>query len=216
MSPYFSSMVKEKIMQRIEQRKLAESKSIPYYELQEKHIENLKVLVNRDVLLEKMPKNSVVAEIGVDKGEFSEMILSINNPQKLYLIDAWHSERYHDGLAQSVEKKFEKQIECSQVEIKRGLSTDMLKTMDNSSLDWVYIDTSHTYKTTFEELVLCNNLVKQAGIIAGHDFVTGQWEKGIRYGVIEAVHQFCVEYNWQMIYLTHETHRHLSFAIKRL
>ena len=44
----------------------------------------------------------------------------------------------------------------------------------------------------------------------------GNWLKSYRYGVIEAVHQFCVENNWQIILLTADQTENLSFAIKRI
>jgi hypothetical protein len=43
----------------------------------------------REVLLRRMPKQSVCAEIGVWKGDFSERIIRVVNPRKLYLIDPW-------------------------------------------------------------------------------------------------------------------------------
>lgn len=46
----------------------------------------------RRILLAKMPKNSVCAEIGVYKGEFSQQILSLVKPKKLHLIDPWKYE----------------------------------------------------------------------------------------------------------------------------
>lgn len=50
------------------------------------------VLTDRIELLSRLPKNGAVAEIGVAKGDFSENILRINSPRKLFLIDAWHME----------------------------------------------------------------------------------------------------------------------------
>ena len=43
----------------------------------------------RIILLDYLPKKSIGCEIGVWKGEFSELILKIVQPQKLYLIDPW-------------------------------------------------------------------------------------------------------------------------------
>lgn len=43
-------------------------------------------------LLERMPKGSVCAEIGVYKVEFSEHILKVVRPAKLHLIDPWYYE----------------------------------------------------------------------------------------------------------------------------
>src|SRR5258708_7881988 len=39
--------------------------------------------------LAQLPKNAVVAEIGVQEGTFARFIVSNTNPSKLYLIDCW-------------------------------------------------------------------------------------------------------------------------------
>src|SRR5687767_4505778 len=58
----------------LRQREKAEN-AIPKINLQQKHIENLRVLLDRQAFLKQMPKNAVCAEIGVNEGEFSEDIL---------------------------------------------------------------------------------------------------------------------------------------------
>jgi predicted O-methyltransferase YrrM len=128
----------------------------------------------------------------------------------------WSSRRYHGGLQDVVRKKFERELASGQMQIDLGLSTDVLQRYPEATFDWVYIDTDHGYAVTAAELELCRTKVKPGGIIAGHDYVTGNWDGGVRYGVVEAVHEFCVMHDWELILLTHETDRHLSFAIRRM
>lgn len=190
---------------------------IPKLQLKQKHIENLQILLDREVLLQKMPKHAVIAEIGVDQGEFSQMILNSTSPGKLHLIDAWgDSSRYHDGLKLKVETMFKTQINTGQVEINPGLSTDVLVGFPDNYFDWVYLDTAHTYPVTSAELAILKNKVKSNGIIAGHDYTVGNWVGDCRYGVIEAVHELCVKEDWEIIYLTMETHQFRSFAIRKI
>ena len=189
---------------------------IPRVELQEKHIRNLRVVLDRKAFLEVLPKGGVVAEAGVDHGDFSEMILAITKPERLHLIDVWASARYHGGLEKIVRDKFAKEIASGQVQLDLGLSTDVLPTYENGQFDWIYIDTDHGYTVTAAELELARTKVKPNGILAGHDFSTCNWDGGVRYGVIEAVHEFCVKYDWELILLTHETDRFLSFAIRKI
>ena len=75
---------------------------IPIFEIQNKHLVNAKMLPNREQLLENLPKNGIVAELGVDNGRFSEKILEINKPKILHLIDSWDSARY----SKNKEKKY--------------------------------------------------------------------------------------------------------------
>jgi hypothetical protein len=56
---------------------------------------------HREHLLEILPKNSVCAEVGVHRGEFSARVLQIVNPKELHLIDPWKyepSDTYKDAL----------------------------------------------------------------------------------------------------------------------
>lgn len=193
-----------------------QSARIPRVELKPEHIRNLRVVTNRDAFLQALPKGGVVAEIGVNRGEFSERILTLNTPEQLHLIDAWSTKRYHSGLGLEVESKFAKQIALGEVQVHVGYSTDLLPRFEDDSFDWIYIDTDHSYALTAAELAIARNKVKPGGIIAGHDYVTGNWDGGVRYGVVEAVHEFCVQHGWELILLTHETDRHLSFAIRAM
>ena len=167
-------------------------------------------------LLKTLPPNSICAEIGVDKGVFSEEILQFVAPSKLHLIDAWGDpHRYHDGLKSFVKDKFKTQILAGQVVMNIGFSTDVLRMFPDHYFDWVYLDTDHTYKTTAAELAILKSKMKSGGIIAGHDYINGNWISGFRYGVIEAVHELCVKEDWELLYLTIETGQSQSFAIRK-
>jgi len=200
----------------IRQNNKQKSKQIPKRNLEKKHIENSRLLTGRKALLELLPKQGVIAELGVDEGNFSEAILSICSPKKLHLIDFWGSERYNQNKRKGVENKFKQDIENGKVEINIGLSTEAVNEFQDNYFDWIYIDTSHSYKTTIEELEAYRLKIKDNGIIAGHDYIIGNWNSMIRYGVIEAVSEFCLKYDWEIIYLTVEFDSHPSFAIKKI
>ena len=184
--------------------------------LSQKNINNLKVVLNRELLLKNLPKEGIIAELGVDKGDFSDKIISLTQPKKLYLIDIWDSERYNMDKMVYVKKRFQKEIDTGKVIIIRGTSENELLKFENGHFDWIYIDTAHTYEQTVRELDLCRQKVKDGGIIAGHDYCQGDIKNAQAYGVVQAVNQFCIKYDWEFIYITHETDRTLSFAIKKL
>ena len=121
-------------------------------------------------MLKFFPKNGIIAELGVDKGDFSNKIISLTQPKKLYLIDIWDSERNNKNKMNYVKKRFEKEIDAGRVVIIRGRSEKELKKFENAYFDWVYIDTAHSYQQTVKELELCRLKVKDGGIIAGHDY----------------------------------------------
>ncbi|MGK7896540.1 MAG: class I SAM-dependent methyltransferase [Xenococcus sp. (in: cyanobacteria)] len=192
------------------------SSEIPIFKLSKIHIQNAKLLTTREELLELLPKGGIVAELGVDEGEFSKAILEINKPKKLHLVDFWGSKRYNQDKRRKVETRFKNNIEANNLEINLGLSTKVVERYEDNYFDWIYIDTSHSYKTTIEELELYSSKVKPNGFIAGHDYVMGNWPGMVRYGVIEAVYEFCVKHNWEIIFQTTELEESLSFAIRRI
>lgn len=184
-------------------------------ELAPQHIENTKLIPNRTALLEHFPKHAVVAEVGVDEGHYSEKILKITAPRVLHLIDPWDSERYGDDKMRTVADKFKKQIDSGQVVIHRGHGVEVLTEFPDDTFDWVYLDASHRYRETLEELELCRLKVKGGGLIAGHDYTAGNVERAVQYGVVEAVNEFCGKYDYRLAYLTNEVRRYLSFALRK-
>jgi hypothetical protein len=195
--------------QRVEDR-------LPKAELGPAHVARCRVLLDREALLAELPPGGVGAELGVDQGEFTETILRVARPQHLFLVDSWATRRYNDDKARRVQDRFATQIAAGQVSIHRGLSLEAVSRFDDASLDWIYIDSSHAYGVTAAELRAYAPKLKPGGIMAGHDYSMGNWVKGFRYGVIEAVHEFCVEYDWELRYLMVQRLERPSFAISRL
>ena len=186
-----------------------------FSELKRKHYENIKYLFDRRDLLTLLPKFSNCAEIGVAEGEFSKEIMEIVNPEKLHLIDMWCGDYYSEQMMQLVMKSLYVYRKEGSVEINRGNSVEILKSFDDGYFDWVYIDTNHGYEVTKHELEACKNKVKKDGIIAGHDFCFYSIFSGNKYGVIEAVFEFCENENWEIIYVTEDIW-YPSFALKRI
>ena len=167
------------------------------------------------MLVERLQKGGVVAEIGVAFGEFTDEILLRAQPRRLHLIDAWSSPRYQEGL-DTIKRRHIGEVETGRIVINQGLSTEQLATFDDAYFDWVYIDTDHTYETTSAELRLARRKVKQGGRIAGHDFTSGNCVTPWPYGVIEACNEFCMQNDWAYEWLTLEPHGHFSFALFEL
>lgn len=185
-------------------------------ELSARHIADITLVANRFVLLERFPKDAVVAEIGVDEGKYSEKILAVAAPRVLHLIDPWESKRYGDGKMKSVTDRFATEIAAGRVAVHRGRGADVLKEFDDGTFDWVYLDASHRYEDTLKELEMCRHKVKPGGLIAGHDYAAGNVDRAIRYGVVEAVNEFCNEHDYRLAYLTNEPGRYLSFALQKM
>jgi glycosyltransferase involved in cell wall biosynthesis len=210
-----NAIVRQVRQHEAQQREAAVNKQ-PKVHLAEKHMRNCTLLLDRGQLLTKLPRGGIVAELGVDHGDFSARILELTQPTRLHLVDLWGSERYHGGLFDSVKQRFGTDIADGRVQVHRKMSVDAADDFADASFDWIYIDTDHSYETTARELRRFASKIKDGGLIAGHDYCMGNWANGYRYGVIEAVHEFCVKENWELVYLTAEPLESQSFAIRRI
>ena len=132
------------------------------------------------------------------------------------MVDSWDNVRYNKRKEEKVLQIFEDLIKERKVKVHIGQSTVISNHFNDNYFDWIYIDTSHSYMNTIAELNLYSKKIKQGGIIAGHDYIIGNWTDMIRYGVIEAVYEFCVNNEWEIIYITMELNENPSFAIRKI
>jgi predicted O-methyltransferase YrrM len=180
--------------------------------LDARHTAGCEVLPDRRALLARLPAEAEVAEIGVANGNFSAEILRIARPRRLHLVDLWGDPRFAAGV-DHIMTRFAGEIAAGVVEVRRGMSVDVLPTFADSSLDWIYIDTDHSYETTLAELRLARSKIRPGGVIAGHDFSVGNPVAPFVYGVIQACHQFCVEEGFRYRYLTLNAPGYFSFGL---
>jgi len=192
-----------------------EEKRIRGENLDPAHTLGCTVLPTREHLLDVLPKGGIAAELGVAYGDFSEQILARMQPRELYLLDLWEGERYAPGY-DAVTTKLAEPLARGQVIIKRGYSTKMLETFEDGFFDFIYIDTTHAYDLTLQELRLSSRKIKPNGLIAGHDFSAGNIVTPVIYGVIQACNRFCRENHWKYRYLTLESTSYFSFCLEKM
>ena len=191
---------------------------IPIFQLEKKNISNLKIKLNRLEILKELKKSSICAELGVAYGEFSDQILEIVKPELLVLVDSYPNKGnfVDEGNLKYIEKKYQKLAEEKKIQIINEDSVKAASMFKENFFDWIYIDTTHSYHQTLGELRAWKNKIKGDGYILGHDYIMGNWIDDIKYGVQEAVHQFCVEENWEIIYLTARIGENTSFGIRKI
>lgn len=182
------------------------------------HVRNTRVVPNRSSLLSLLPQHGTVAEVGVADGCFTEQILALNKPAKLHLIDAWAMPNhpvYGEGGYRRITEKFKHEIADGTVEVHRGYSWDMLETLPDHCLDWVYIDAAHDYDSVRKDLDAARRKTKASGYVAGHDYV--RWGRfGTRFGVLEAVNEFCLRHRYEFAFLSLESNLNWSYALRKM
>ncbi len=191
------------------QRREARSRQ-PMIEAPAASLTGASVYANREDMIRTLGKQSRIAELGVDNGDFTDFLLSALDPDEFVLIDMWESRRYR-SKEEFVAQRFGGD---TRIVVDKGLSTEQLAAHANASFDFIYIDTNHSYDTTIEELRLARRKVKPGGTIAGHDFCNGNIVNGVVYGVITAVTEFLADGGTSLTGMSIEPHGHFSFMIR--
>jgi cephalosporin hydroxylase len=142
-------------------------------------------------------QTGVGAEVGSYQGEFSSEIAKVYKG-KIIDID-WYSEndlQYHPHN----KPDFLARMEGLNYELREGKSVDVAKTIEDESLDWVYIDADHRYEAIKADLEAYFPKVRKGGVVSGHDYTHHQvsWTEPYVFGVIEAVNEFCKEHGYEV------------------
>lgn len=149
-------------------------------------------------LKEHLPQGGVGAELGVFKGEFSPLLLEELAPTRLHLIDPWYLHapfwEWAEGRPSTVDalleilRRHRDHIHEGRVLIQVADDRQALAGFASEYFDWVYIDSSHQYQHTWEELSLLKSRVKSTGVIAGDDWYPEP--EHMHHGVYRAVQEF--------------------------
>ena len=143
------------------------------------------------------------AEVGVYEGYYSNIMINRFKKnkiylKKLYLIDPWiinqnykHSNREFLIENLYMQKAYNKVINTfnknNRIEILKLSSFDAALKIDNSTLDFVYIDADHSYESVSQDLEIWFDKLKPNGILFGDDYFS---KSPIPYGVAKAVNEF--------------------------
>lgn len=130
------------------------------------------------------------AEIGVARGEYSEVLCKANPNLHLDSIDPWEISAYGpnpviDKISISDEQKgFDSEYELSKrvlepynCDVIRKYSLDAVKDFEDESLDFVYIDANHDFINFVNDLHEWSKKVRVGGIVSGHDYAFFQYSK---------------------------------------
>jgi len=178
LQPNYSNLVEEIDKQELEYnlKKMEEAGFID-----ESKLANSTVLSNREMGLREVPENAVIAEIGVAFGAFSQSMLEIAKPKKMYAIDIfndkttgfWGDNVFAENNTTHFEwykKKFEKYVSDETLEMKKGLSWDIMAEFPDGTFDYVYLDAAHDYDSVVKDIEVLKHKVKDGGIIQFNDY----------------------------------------------
>lgn len=182
----------------------------PERPLGERHVKNCRVLVNRMALLEQMPKNAVCAEIGIERGMFSEQILKITKPATLHLID------FSSSFIKMARDKFVTEIKDGRVITHNGMSHTEMARFPDKYFDWIYIDANHEYGHVKRDLEISRHKVKDDGWLVFNDYIFYDHILKVPFGVIQAVNELCLDEGYEVLYFAFNHHMFADVALKKV
>lgn len=119
---------------------------------------------------------TVGAEIGVERGLYSEVLCKNNPNLTLYSVDAWTAYRgYRDHVTQSklddIYADAKRRLSPYKCTLIKGFSLEVAKDFRDGSLDFVYVDANHEVRQVMDDISAWERKVRPGGIVAGHDYV---------------------------------------------
>jgi hypothetical protein len=134
-----------------------------------------------------------IAEVGVFKGNFSDILLDVFRPAKLFLLDTFCISDYiareftAENHFEYVQKKY---ADNPAVTLMQGLSHDTLGVFSDHSLDYIYIDADHTYEGVKKDIEVAYRKIKNGGILQFNDYTNYSLCDHMEFGVLYAVNEF--------------------------
>lgn len=172
---------------------------------------------SRGRVLNALPKNGNVCEIGVARGAFSQALLRRLSPRKLHLIDPWEynakgyrldsnnvAQREMENRYLSVRSKYENKIKSNIVTIHRGYSEEIMPSFPDEFFDVIYVDGNHTYDYVMNDLELSLKKLRSGGFLCGHDYSENKNALRNEFGVVKAVNEFCRTHGLPLLAITKE------------
>ncbi len=195
----------------------------PVEKLSEKYLKNCQFVYDRYIALNKLPREGVIAEVGVLAGDLSMWLINNKKPKELHLIDIFDcddypvSKRFTRRENESfVRNRFQQQIDDGRVFIRKGYSWDMLALYPDHYFDWIYIDAAHDYRSVKRDLAEAVRTIKPDGYIIMNDYIMFDHIARTEYGVVQATNEFCIEHNWEFLYFAFHPQLFCDVVLRRI
>ena len=169
----------------------------------------------------------VIAEIGVFRGESTLSLFNYCDVKKIYLIDPFDKQiadcfnptdgtnrNINDSLFEDTKSKLSKFLD--KILFLKETSDDAVNKINDSEIDFLFIDGCHTYECVYKDLINYYPKVKSGGIISGDDF-SNKFEG---FGIIEAVNDVLPGLGYKQINVYKHSYKpedyYSSFAFQKI
>jgi predicted O-methyltransferase YrrM len=137
----------------------------------------------------------VGAEIGVLRGDYSEVMFKHNPGLRLHLIDPYAQYSENGRAVNMTEVMLETRARLANYDahFTREYSMDVIDDFADGGLDFVYIDGNHSWPNITQDIYWWARKVRPGGIVAGHDYYKSTRPTS-QFHVIEAVNGYTSAY----------------------
>jgi len=148
-------------------------------------------------------------ELGVAKGGLSRRFLTEFDQLHLLMVDHW--ETYNQGprtraTVTTQEDMYDFMLEAVKVTmfasnrriIMVGRSVEVSHLVKDESLDFVFLDANHFYKSVLADLNSWYSKIRTDGLMCGHDYNAKREREGGYWGVKKAVDEFAEMYGYKV------------------
>ena len=131
--------------------------------------------INRKIMAETLGELGLItgAEIGVAQGFHAKLLFENIPALKLYAVDVWEKypgyNEYEDRIKRYY-REAKRRLSGYNVAFMKMFSMEAAKTFYDNSLDFVYIDGAHDFRSVAEDLCEWVPKVRVGGIVYGHDY----------------------------------------------
>ena len=124
-------------------------------------------------LLAALKEPRTGAEIGVERGHFTEQMLGAFPRLHLFAVDPWQAEPpFGDWPMPEIKAEFYQRTHAyrERVTVYRMTSLEAAPKIPDQSLDFVFIDANHSYESVRDDIGAWRPKVRVGGLLMGHDF----------------------------------------------
>jgi hypothetical protein len=196
--------------------------------LLQEHVDGAVLYADRTKALEAVPRGGVVAEIGVALGDFSQAMLTYLAPCRFDAFDLFKlheaqnfwgrsSADWFGGLSHRAqyERRFADEIAAGKLHIHEGDSSLEMEKQPDSSYDVIYVDGNHSYEGVMRDAEASARKLKTDGILIFNDYIIFDHVRGVPYGIVPVVHEFCVNRGWKVTFFALHNHLFNDIALRR-
>ena len=168
--------------------------------LEQRHLENCRIAASREILIAglHLPGGPVASlKSGVFKGDFSRHLFDTRQRAD----DPIHL----DLRSHRIAERFQPEI-AGRIILHEGDSSAVVRQFSEGYFDAIYVDGDHSYDGVRRDIDAAAPRIAERGVLIFNDYTYWSPCECMRYGVMQAVNEFCLNTDWEVAYFALERH----------